>query len=267
MIMYIESRSEVALMQTVLITGTTSGIGYELARVFARKQFNLVLVSRNITKLKAQKRALEDAYQSKVSIYALDLTTEDAAQKVYDQVEEAIDILVNNAGFYEYGNFHEECLDKELEMVQLHNLFLTQLTGLYVRDMVMRGNGKILNVASIAAFSALPYGAVYGATKAYVLSFSKALHVELKQHGIAVSALCPGATNTEFAHKADIESTPLFTGVVMEAKTVAEAAYAGLMKHKMIIIPGTYNRVLYGLTKITPLRLTHAILKKMMRKR
>lgn len=254
-------------MSTALITGTTSGLGYEFARLFAQDNYNLVLVSRNIEKLKKQKEKLEKEFSIHVSVYAFDLSKPNVAKEVFETVNEQIDILVNNAGFYEYGNFHESNLGKELEMVELHNTFLTALTGYYVQGMVQRKQGKILNIASAAAFVALPYGAVYGATKSYVLSFSKALHVELKQHGVSVSALCPGATETEFAKKSDIESTPLFNGVVMKADKVAAIGYRGLMKHKTMIVPGWYTKGMYVSSKIAPVAFVNKMLVWMMRKK
>ncbi|MDF9825484.1 short-subunit dehydrogenase [Breznakia sp. PF5-3] len=254
-------------MSTVLITGTTSGIGYELAKIFAQQKQHLILVSRNQEKLEKQKQELEKNYDIKVSIYAFDLALPLAAKQVYEVVKEDVDILINNAGFYEYGKFHEENLEKEMEMIQLHNMFLTELTGLYVKAMVKRRSGKILNIASAAAFAALPYGAVYGATKAYVLSYSKALHLELKPYGVTVCSLCPGATQTEFARKSDIESTPLFTRFVMNAEDVAKVAYKGLMKNKNIIIPGVYNKLLYVGSKLTPVSLINWVLLKMMKKK
>jgi len=254
-------------MSTALITGTTSGLGYEFAKLFAKDHYDLVLVSRNIDKLQKQKESLEKEYGIKVSIYAFDLATSGVAKTVYKVVNEKIDVLVNNAGFYEHGNFHESNLEKELEMVELHNVFLTALTGYYVQDMVKNKKGKILNVASSAAFAALPYGAVYGASKAYILSFSKALHIELKRHGISISALCPGATETEFAKKSNIESTPLFTGVVMKADKVAAIGYRGLMKNKNIIVPGWYTKGMYISSKVTPVIIVNKILLWMMRKK
>jgi len=253
-------------MSTALITGTTSGLGYEFAKLFAKDHYDLVLVSRNMEKLKKQKEELQQAYGIKVSIYAFDLSVIGVAQTLYNVVNEQIDVLVNNAGFYEYGNFHEANLTKELEMVQLHNLFLTELSGYYIQDMVKRKSGKILNVASVAAFAALPYGAVYGATKAYILAFSKALHVELKRYGISVSALCPPATATQFALKANIESTPLFKGIVMEADVVAKIGYEGLMRNKNVILPGILSKGMYLSSKVVPTSLVNQVLLKIMKK-
>lgn len=253
-------------MSTALITGTTSGIGYELAKYFAAKHIDLVLVSRNDAKLQAQKQELEAKYGIDVTTYAYDLSKPEAAKIVFHVVNKEIDILVNNAGFLEYGKFYEKPLDKELEMVQLHVSFLTELCGLYLPQMIARGSGHILNVASMAAFVSMPSWAVYNATKAYVLSFSKALHSEVKAYGVSVSALCPGATKTQFAKKANIENSPVFKGFVMDAKQVASIAYEGIMKHKKVIIPGIYNKLTYASIRLAPSILIDKVLEMMDKK-
>lgn len=244
--------------KTVLITGTTSGIGYELSKIFAVNGYDLVLVSRDAKKLKAQKNFLKKEHQTRVYIIAKDLSQPSAAEDIHKEVASQgikIDILVNNAGFNESGLFIETNIDKELEMIQVHTTFLTKLTKLLVLKMIEQGYGKILNMGSTGSFSPVPYDAVYAATKAYILSFSSALRAELAGTGVTVSTLCPGATRTEFAKKAGIENTQLFKRFVMNPKVVAKIAYKRFMKNKRVIIPGLYNKILVFLMPFTPAKI------------
>ncbi|OCN03934.1 hypothetical protein A4S06_03830 [Erysipelotrichaceae bacterium MTC7] len=249
-----------------LITGTTSGIGYELAKLFAKDGFDLILVSRNKVKLENQKQELEQTYGIQVTTYALDLSQVNAARLLKNEIKEPIHALVNNAGFMEYGDFVESDPVKQREMIQLQNLFLTVMTQYYLPDMVKYQYGYILNVASMAAFVGLPKASVYGAVKAYILSFTKGIHSECKHRKVKISALCPGATHTLFAKKSDAEDTNLFTGYVMDASQVAAIAYRGLQKNKVIIIPGLYNKVGHFLTKCMPYALVDKVVTKIMRK-
>lgn len=241
--------------QTALITGTTSGIGKALAEQLAREKFNLILVSRNQEKLEAQAKQLADSYGVEVSLIALDLMSEGAAQAVYDRVQEQkkeIQILVNNAGFDEYGAFTKTDLRREQDMIQLHTTFITQTLKLFLPSMIQNGYGRILNLGSIASYIPCPYDAVYAATKAYVLSFSKAVNAELKGTNVSVTTLCPGATATEFAEKAEMEDTWLFKVGVMKADKVAKIGYRAMMKKKAVAVPGAYNKMLVFLSKILP---------------
>jgi hypothetical protein len=241
--------------KTVLITGTTSGIGYELSKVFAREGFNLVLVSRNEQKLTKQKEELTKEYAIEVYTIGKDLSLPKAAEEVAFNVANKgihVDILVNNAGFNESGPFQDTSLDKELQMLQVHVLVLTHLTKLFLPGMIKNKYGKILNLGSTGSFSPCPLDAVYCASKAYVLNFSNAIRVDLQGTGVTVSTLCPGATKTEFAKKADMEDTIMFKNFVMEPQTVADIAYRGLMKNKKVIIPGVYNQLLVSSIPMTP---------------
>jgi len=241
--------------RTALITGTTSGIGYELSRIFARNGFNLVLVSRDEKKLRAQKEALQSENRVAVHIIAKDLSDPHAPTEIIGEVRLQglhVDILVNNAGFNESGPFLHTSLDRELAMLQVHVTALTHMTKLFLPGMIKRGFGKILNVGSTGSFTPCALDAVYCATKAYVLSFSNAIRAELSSAGVSVSTLCPGATNTEFARKANMESTKLFKGIVMEPKKVAETAFQGLMKNKKVIVPGFANKMLVASVPFTP---------------
>jgi short-subunit dehydrogenase len=234
--------------KTVLITGTTSGIGYELSRICARNGFNLVLVSRDEKKLRAQKEALQSEYRVAVRTVSRDLSDPSSPAEVFNEIKRQ----GLNAGFNESGPFLHTSLDKELAMLQVHVTALTHMTKLFLPDMIKRGFGKILNVGSTGSFTPCALDAVYCATKAYVLSFSNAIRAELSGTGVSVSTLCPGATNTEFARKARMESTRLFKGIVMEPKKVAETAFQGLMENKKVIVPGFANRMLVASIPFTP---------------
>lgn len=241
--------------RTALITGTTSGIGYELSRIFARNGFNLILVSRDENRLRAQKEALQSEQRVEVHIIAKDLSEPNAPREIAGEVKGQglkVDVLVNNAGFNESGPFLNTSLDRELAMLRVHVTALTHLTKLFLPEMIKQGFGKILNVGSTGSFTPCALDAVYCATKAYVLSFSNAIRAEFSGTGVSVSTLCPGATKTEFARKANMESTRLFNGLVMDPKDVAEAAYYGLMKNKKVIVPGFANKMLVSSIPFTP---------------
>ncbi|WP_255157702.1 SDR family oxidoreductase [Siphonobacter sp. BAB-5385] len=200
--------------QTALITGASSGIGYELAKVFAQNGYNLVLVARNTDRLNEIANELRDQHGLEtVIVIGKDLTQPNAPQEVYDEVKGFgvdINILVNDAGMGEYGLFATETdLDKELSIIKLNVVALVHLSKLFLRDMVRVNEGKILNLASVVSLMPNPYMAVYGATKAFVLSFTEALRNELKDTSITVTALLPGATNTDFFNKAGAEGTRL----------------------------------------------------------
>ncbi|MFV1977404.1 MAG: SDR family NAD(P)-dependent oxidoreductase [Candidatus Scalindua sp.] len=241
--------------RTVLITGTTSGIGYELSKILAMEGFNLVLVSRNEQKLRVQKEDLKKKYGGEVCTIAKDLSESKVSEEVFSDVQRNgihVDILVNNAGFNESGLFYETSLEKELHMLQVHIASLTHLTKLFLPGMIKNKYGKILNFGSTGSFAPCPLDAVYCASKAYVLSFSSAIRAELSGTGVTVSTLCPGATKTEFAKKANMENTLLFRRFVMEPQEVAAIAYREFMRNKKVIIPGLYNRLLVLSIPFTP---------------
>ena len=200
-------------MKTALITGASSGIGYELAKIHAAKGGNLVLVARSKATLDELKNELEKQY--KVSVYTIgkDLSLPNAAQEVYDETTAQkinVDYLINNAGFGTYGFYAISDWEKELQMLNLNIVALCQLTKLYLKDMVKNKGGKIMNVASTAAFQPCPTMSVYGATKAFVLSFSEAVDNEVREKGITVTALCPGATRSGFQAAANMTDSKLF---------------------------------------------------------
>lgn len=235
--------------KTALVTGASQGIGYELGRLFARNGYNLVLVARDGQRLGQIAGEFKAEFGIKAKVIAMDLSVSTAPEEIFAELEREeipVDILVNNAGFQEYGPFSGTDLHKELQMIQLHITTLTHLTKLFLPGMLGRGQGRIMNVGSTGSFiPGGPFNAVYCATKAYVLSFSEAISEELKGTGVTVTALCPGATSTEFARRGDIEDIRLFRfqSGVMAALKVAEIGYHAMMKGERIIVAGMANKL------------------------
>jgi len=231
----------------VLITGASGGIGLEFAKLFARDHHDLIVVARSLDKLSNLASELKDQYGIQVHVLAKDLNHPKASEEIYQETQKLgfqVEILINNAGLGSYGYFWENDLERELNMLQVNMVALTHLSHLFLREMVAGGSGKILNVASTAAFQPDPLMAVYYATKAYVLSFSEALANELKGTGVTVSCLCPGPTETGFHADAEMEIPKLLkTMQVMDAPSVASAGYEGLMKGKTLITPGLANKI------------------------
>jgi len=244
------------MSKTALITGASNGIGLELAKIHASKGDNLVLVARNKSKLDELKSELEKQFKISVHTIGKDLSLANSAQEVYDETKKnalQIDYLINNAGFGDFGMFYETDWNKELQMINLNITTLTQFTKLYLQDMVKRGNGKIMNVASCAAFQPGPTMAVYYATKAYVLSFSEAINNELSDKGITVTALCPGATESGFQAAAAMEESALVKNKKLPtSKAVAEYGYKAMMKGKAVAIHGFMNYILANSVRFTP---------------
>lgn len=244
----------------VIITGASSGIGYELSRQFASHGHSLMLVARDEQKLQSVADELTAAHGISASVYPLDIAAPGAPQQLMEETQRrrlSINSLVNNAGFGMYGPFAESDVGSTLQMVQLNITALTHLTRLVLPEMIERGQGRILNVASTAAFQPGPLMAVYYASKAYVLHFSEALAEELKNSGVTVTALCPGPTETAFVDRAGLGRSKLFSGAlrVMDAETVAEVGYRGLMKKRRVVVPGTMNKLLIQSARFFPRRL------------
>jgi hypothetical protein len=242
------------MAETALITGGSSGIGFELSWLFAKDGYNLVIVARNRQELDVASKKLSSLGVSVLTVQK-DLSDPNAPAEIFDSLQKAkvrVDVLVNNAGFGNFGKFHETDLGKELQMIQVNITALTHLTKLFVKGMVERKKGKILNLASTAAFQPGPLMAVYYASKAYVLHFSEAIANELEGTGVTVSALCPGPTRTGFQKRSDMGDSRLFRDKIMEPKAVAKAGYDGLMKGKTIVIPGLKNRLLAFSVRLTP---------------
>ena len=242
------------MKENVLITGATSGIGYELAKIFAENKYNLIISARNKNMMESIKIDFEKKYGIKVSIFEKDLSQKNSAAELFNEGKTEniqVDILINNAGAGYVGEFLKEDLEKDESIMELNMDSLTILTKLFAKEMVKRRSGKILNVASTGAYHPGPYTAVYYATKAYVLSFTEALAVELKPYNVKVSALCPGATKTNFSKNAGKKDNP----TAMKPSYVAKKAYKGLMKNKTTIIPGLQYKVFVMLPRklVTPL--------------
>jgi len=249
-------------MENVLITGTTSGFGKAFAEKFASMGYNIILVSRDMQKLKQQQLYLQYQYHVTVNFIAYDLTKEDAADFIIEQIDNwnmPTDFLVNNAGFNEFGLFSQTDISKEIKMIDLHIRFITQLTKHILSIMEKNNYGHILNIGSTGSFIPSPSDAVYSATKAYIMSFSNALYGEYRNTGIKTTLLCPGATETEFARKANIEQTLLFKYAVMKPDKVIKIAYPKIIKGKRLIIPGIYNKFLVFFSKIMPIDITNKL--------
>ncbi len=252
--------------KTALITGASFGIGLELARIFAREGHDLVLVARSADKLRQLASELEKAHSTRSLILAVDLSDPGAAAYVLDQTTRAnitVDILVNNAGFGQYGFFAENDLEECLRQIQLNVTTLTHLTRLYLPEMIKRKSGRILNVASTAAFQAGPLMAVYYATKAYVLHLSEAIANELQGTGVTVTCLCPGPTATEFQERAKITGIRLAMHGTMDARTVAEDGYRALMAGKPVVISGFKNWLVAQSVRFAPRRMVAAVVRKL----
>ena len=243
-------------MATALITGASNGIGLELAKIHASKGDNLVLVARNITKLNQIKTELESQYKISVHIIGKDLSLPNAPQEVYDDLKHkniVVDYLINNAGFGDYGFFYETNWEKELQMINLNITALTHFTKLFLQDMIKHKSGKIMNVASTAAFQSGPTMAIYYASKAYVLSFSEAIDNEVSDKGVTVTTLCPGPTETGFLEAAALQDSKLFKGKkIAGAKEVAEYGHKAMMQGKTVAIQGFMNRVMANAVRFIP---------------
>lgn len=247
-------------MPLALITGASGGIGLELARIFAREGYGLALVARNRERLEQLAAELKPAA---VRVIARDLTLSGAPEEIQREVPQ-VDVLVNNAGYGLFGRFTETPLAEELGMLQLNMTALVVLTKLYLPGMAAARSGKILNVASTAAFQPGPLMSVYYASKAFVLSFSEAIASELQGTGVTVTALCPGPTATGFQARSKLEKSRLLQRMkVMDARSVAEAGYRGLMAGKAVVIPGVLNKLLALSVRLGPRRLVTGIMRKM----
>jgi len=248
-----------------LITGASSGLGKEFARIHASKGGDLVLVARSGDKLEALKSDLQKQYGVSVYVIVKDLSDQYAPKALYDELTEKkiqVEYLINNAGFGDYGLFAETTWEKQLEMINLNITCLTYMTRLFLPHMVEKKDGKILNIASTAAFQPGPTMSVYFATKAYVLSFSEAIANELKGTGITVTALCPGATETGFKTAAALGESNLFKGnQIATSKEVAEFGYAGMMNGKTVVIPGLLNNLLVQSVRFLPRNLVATLAK------
>jgi hypothetical protein len=232
--------------RTALITGASGGIGLELARLFAEDHHNLVLVARDREKLLALAAELESRHGITVTTIPKDLAATDAVEQIVADLRQrsiAVDMLVNNAGFATSGPFAQTDAISTVQLLQVNVVALTHLTRVLLPGMVARRSGRILNIASVAAYVPGPLTACYNASKAFVISFSAALANELRDAGVTVTALCPGPTDTHFAERAGLTESKAFSRNVMDAATVARSGYDAMMAGKMLEIPGLRNKL------------------------
>ena len=228
------------MSRTALITGASTGIGREFSKIHAKAGGDLVIVARNFEKLNELKAELESEFGIKVKVISKDLTKENASKELFHEIDKEgiqIDYLINNAGFGGHGKFHERAWAEDLSMIQLNIVAVTELCRLYLPEFIKRNSGKILNVSSTASLMPGPLQAVYFATKAYVTSLSNALTEELRGTKVTVTALLPGATETEFAKTAKMENADLFANS-FPAEGVAKDGYEAMLNGDMEIISG-----------------------------
>lgn len=256
--------------ETVLITGASGGIGLDLAREFARHGYNLILAARNVDRLQEIAAELRDT-GVRVEVIARDLANAQAAAGLLREIRErglVVNILVNNAGFGLHGKFAELAVAEQVGMIQLNVTTLVALTRLLLPGMLERKHGRILNVASTAAFQPGPFMAVYYASKSFVLSFSEALAEELRGSGVTVTALCPGPTRTGFGERSGMDKTALFqAAAVMDSAPVARAGFEGCVRGKRLVIPGMMNSLGALGTRLMPRALLTRVIGKMQRAR
>jgi uncharacterized protein len=241
--------------KTALITGATSGIGLELARLFARDQYNLVIVARNEDELQRTSSELRQQYNIEVLTLAKDLFRRESPLEIYDEVTAKgiqVDVLVNDAGQGEFGEFINTDLNRELDIIQLNIGAYVMLTKLFLTDMVIRNEGKILNVGSIAGEAPGPWHSVYHGTKAFVNSWSAAIRNELKDTNVTVTVLLPGATDTDFFNKANMENSKILETGLSDPAKVAKDGYEALMSGDDKIVSGLKNKVQVAMAHAVP---------------
>ncbi len=251
--------------KTVLITGASSGIGLELAHLFARDGYRLVLVARSRGALRELGDDLQSRYHVTVRISPRDLAHPATPNELYQELQEAgivLDVLVNNAGFGGSGSFLSTTWNNEAEMMQVNMVALTHLTKLFLPQVRAR-EGKLLNVASTAAFQPGPFMAVYYASKAYVLHFTEALAEELRGTGVTVTCLCPGPVKTNFQKRAHLGATRMATTpLLVDVREVARVGYEGMMRGKRVVIPGWKNRVGVQMLRLSPREMVTKLVRK-----
>jgi uncharacterized protein len=259
------------MKKTALITGGSTGIGFELAKQFAAHGHDVILIARHSDALEAAAGTIEGKYGVKVATFAFDLTDPTVPQQIFDVTEgngTRIDFLVNNAGFGLGGEFADTDIDVELDMIQVNVTSVVFLTKLFLQPMLRRKSGKILNLASTASFQPGPHSSIYYSTKAFVLSFSEAIGEELRKTGVTVTALCPGPTATNFFERAGTTKSRLFTqSAVANAESVAKYGYQAMMRGQRVAIPGMGNKLLIQAERIAPRALVTRIARKIQENR
>jgi hypothetical protein len=243
---------------TALITGASAGIGRALARLFAEHRHDVVLTARREQRLREIAAELEAATGVTAHVIAADLAAIDGARRLYDEVRDRgieVEYLVNNAGFGTFGPFVDTDPRETMDLVRVNVAALTELTALFLPEMVARHSGRVLNVASAAAFQPGPLMATYYASKAYVLHLSEALSEELEGKGVSVTALCPGPVRTEFQQVAGMETSGLVLNKrLISVEQVAEAGYQAMMRGKPMVVPGLATRLLAFGVRFAPRR-------------
>lgn len=256
--------------KTALVTGASSGFGREIVKLFARDGYNVILVARSEGELHEVAQQLErDFAGCQTLVIPQDLSQSDGAQQLYDAVKQhgwSVHALVNDAGFGEHGLFVDTELERELAMIQLNVTSLVALTKLFMRDMVSRGEGRILQLASTVSFMPVPKLSVYAASKAFVLSFSEAVAYELKDTGVTMTALCPGASDTEFFVRADAEGANVTDTPLSDPAEVAKDGYDAMMKGETRVISGAMNKLQVYMSNFVPDSLLNAGMSKLMEK-
>ena len=248
-------------MSNVLITGASGGIGYQLAKLFARDHHNLILVARSGDKLTQVAAELQSSGVT-VKTIPLDLSQPLAPRFLFDQLQSTgttVDVLINNAGFGAYGEFARMPTEEVLGQISLNVTALTELTRLFLPAMISRRSGRIMNVASTAGFQPGPLMAVYYATKAYVISFSEGIANELRNSGVTVTCFCPGATHTGFANRAGVEKSRLFKAGAMKVEKVALDGYRAVMEGRTLAISGVHNWAVAQYTRLAPRKMVTAV--------
>ncbi|MBS1585953.1 MAG: SDR family oxidoreductase [Bacteroidetes bacterium] len=238
----------------VLITGGTSGIGLELAKLFAKDGYKLIIVARDMNELNATQQQLQSEFGCEVTTVSKDLFNPDNAFALYDEVKAKgmqVDVLINDAGQGQYGEFKDTDIRRELDIINLNICSLVVLTKLYLKEMVSRGDGKILNLSSIASKTPGPWQSVYHGTKAFVQSFTEGVRSEVKDKGVTLTALLPGATDTDFFNKAEMQESKIVAeGKLGDAAEVAKKGYDALMNGDDMVITGFKNKMMVGMSNI-----------------
>lgn len=250
--------------ERALITGASSGIGWELAKLFAGDKSDLVLVARRKERLDALAEELKDEFGVDVYVLPKDLSDPEAPKEIFEELKAAgidVDVVVNNAGFGLRGPFANIDMDGQIDMVQVNVVALTHLTRLFLPGIIERGRGGILNVGSLAGFQPGPNLAVYYATKAYVLSLTEAISEEITNPNIKISCLAPGPVRTEFGEKSALDDSLLFKMSLMDVGPVVREGYEGFRQGKVIVLPGIKQKLIPLFLRFTPRFLVRKIVK------
>ena len=254
------------MKKTALITGASSGIGLELARIFAREGHDLLITARRKERLNGLKKELEQEFGIEVNTFPVDLADIDSPQKLYDFTQKqslSVHFLVNNAGVGDYGLFHKSDWNRQAAIIDLNIRALTHLTHLFLPSMVEKESAHILNIASTAAFQPGPFMSVYYASKNYVLAFGEAIANELQDTGVTVTTLCPGPTESEFQKLANMEKSKLFDRLpVATSKQVADYGYKTMLQGKRVAIYGALNRIAPKIVSLFPRKFVTAVVRK-----